>query len=189
MGQPESLSDHCAPMTFAYADPPYPGMAKLYRAHPDYAGEVDHHDLVGRLVNDYPDGWALSTGAKQLQDVLALCPAGVRVLSWVKTWCPPMSVRVQFSWEPVVLCGGRSWTKETPRTVRDSLVCGPPAHGFVQQGPDHVIGAKPPRFARWVFECLGARPGDALDDLFPGSGGVGREWETWIAQGSIFDAA
>ena len=29
-------------MRIAYADPPYPGCAHLYRGHPDYAGEVDH---------------------------------------------------------------------------------------------------------------------------------------------------
>ena len=30
------------PLRLAYADPPYPGKAWLYRGHPDYAGEVDH---------------------------------------------------------------------------------------------------------------------------------------------------
>jgi hypothetical protein len=175
-------------MIFCYADPPYPGQSKrLYGDHPDYAGEVDHHELIDRLVSEFPDGWVLSTAAKSLQDVLGLCPPGVRTLAWVKTWCPPMSVRVQFSWEPVILCGGRPWNKETSRTVRDSLVCGPPAHGFVQQGPQHVIGAKPARFARWVFECLGAKPGDEFVDLFPGSGAIGREWDAWAAQGNLFD--
>jgi len=33
-----------------YADPPYIGQsAKHYKDHPDYAGEVDHADLVERL--------------------------------------------------------------------------------------------------------------------------------------------
>lgn len=38
-------------MRFAYADPPYPGMAHLYKGHLDYAGEVDHKALIERLVN------------------------------------------------------------------------------------------------------------------------------------------
>lgn len=34
----------------AYADPPYPGQAKRHYAdHPDYAGEVDHGELMMRL--------------------------------------------------------------------------------------------------------------------------------------------
>lgn len=42
-----------------------------------------------------------------------------------------------------------------------------------------VIGSKPAAFARWVFELLGAQPGDELDDLFPGSGGIGRAWRNY----------
>src|SRR5262245_15281863 len=50
------------PLRFAYADPPYPKLArKYYRDHPDYGGEVDHHALINRLVEEFPDGWALST--------------------------------------------------------------------------------------------------------------------------------
>jgi hypothetical protein len=44
----------------AYADPPYPGCAKLYRDHPDYGGEVDHRALVARLQDEF-DGWVLHT--------------------------------------------------------------------------------------------------------------------------------
>lgn len=29
---------------------------------------------------------------------------------------------------------------------------------------------------RWVFDLLGALPGDEFVDVFPGSGGVGRAW-------------
>lgn len=39
-----------------------------------------------------------------------------------------------------------------------------------------MIGAKPARFCRWVFELLGALPGDELVDVFPGTGGVMRAW-------------
>ena len=59
---------------------PIPGKAWLYRDHPDYAGEVDHAALIGRL-SGY-DGWALSTSAEALPGMLALCPPGVRVAAW-----------------------------------------------------------------------------------------------------------
>lgn len=175
-------------MRFAYADPPYPGQSKrLYGDHPDYAGEVDHAALVARLVDEYPDGWALSTGAKWLRDVVLLCPADVRVLSWVKTDAPPFTLRVQYTWEPVILHGGRAYDGG-PRTVRDSLVassCGAMGSGVHRAGPGHFIGAKPPRFCRWIFEVLGAEPQDAMHDLYPGSGGLGREWERFAAQLSL----
>lgn len=65
------------PLRLAYADPPYPGLARRYYAeHPDFAGEVDHAALIRRL-STY-DGWALSTSAAALQSVLASCPPGVR---------------------------------------------------------------------------------------------------------------
>src|SRR6266508_1600473 len=67
-------------LRLAYADPPYPGNAWLYRSHPDYAGEVDHAALIRRL-SAY-DGWALSTSAAALPAVLVLCPTGVRVAAW-----------------------------------------------------------------------------------------------------------
>ena len=68
-------ADSVAPgrtLRLAYADPPYPGKARLYRDHPDYAGEVDHAALLADL-SGY-DGWALSTSAQALPVVLALCP-------------------------------------------------------------------------------------------------------------------
>lgn len=176
-------------MRFAYADPPYPGQAKrLYGDHPDYAGEVDHRALVELLVSEYPDGWALSTGAKWLREILLLCPEDVRVLSWVKTMAPPFSIRVQWSWEPVILYGGRPYDGGA-RTVRDSLVCHPQEHMFKVAGPDDVIGRKPTRFCRWVFECLGAESIDTFDDLFPGSGVVGREWAKFASAPTLLEGA
>lgn len=47
-------------MKFAYADPPYPNQAHRYKDHKDFAGEVDHAELVARLERDY-DGWLLHT--------------------------------------------------------------------------------------------------------------------------------
>lgn len=176
-------------MRFAYADPPYPGQSKrLYGDHPDYAGEVDHAELVARIVAEYPDGWALSTGAKMLPEVLRLCPDDVRVMAWVKTDAPPFTIRLQHTWEPVILRGGRPYAGG-PRNVRDSLVapsCGAMGSG-VHRKPGHVVGRKPPRFCRWLFEALGALQGDTLDDLFPGSGAVTEEWRRFQQQGSIFD--
>jgi hypothetical protein len=179
-------------MRFAYADPPYPGQAKrLYGDHADYAGEVDHRELVEHLCGEFPDGWALSTGAKWLREVLLLCPDDVRVLSWVKTDAPPFTIRVQYTWEPVILRGGRPYEGGW-RGVRDSLVApstGAMGAGVHRAGPGHVIGRKPPRFCRWVFEVLGAETGDSLVDLFPGSGAVGREWARWAAQPTLMAVA
>jgi hypothetical protein len=43
------------PIRFAYADPPYIGQSKrLYGDHPDYAGEVDHAELIDRLMAEFP---------------------------------------------------------------------------------------------------------------------------------------
>ena len=54
------------PLRLAYADPPYPGLsARYYADHEDFAGEVDHAELIRRLSIDF-DGWALSTSARAL---------------------------------------------------------------------------------------------------------------------------
>ena len=42
--------------------------------------------------------------------------------------------------------------------------------------PARVVGAKPAAFCGWLFQLLGARPGDEFLDVFPGSGGVTRAW-------------
>lgn len=155
-------------LRLAYADPPYPGKAWLYRGHPDYAGEVDHQALIARL-GSY-DGWALSTSAEALPSVLALCPAGARVAAWHRGERTTRSRYPLNGWEPVIYFGGR----QVPGERRaDSIVCGPAP---VRTLPGRVIGAKPAAVCRWVFGLLGALPGDTLDDLFPGSGAVTRAW-------------
>jgi hypothetical protein len=53
--------------------------------------------------------------------------------------------------------------------------------------PDRVIGAKPAAFCYWLFDLVGALPGDGFDDIFPGSGGVGRAWERYASVGSSRD--
>jgi hypothetical protein len=164
------------PLRLAYADPPYPGKAWLYRGHPDYAGEVDHAALIRRL-STY-DGWALSTSAAALPAVLALCPPGVRVAAWHRGERPTPSRHPLNAWEPVIYHGGRpadpSRTDGALQARRvDSLV-----HGVspLTTLPTRVTGTKPAAFCRWVFTLLGAAPGDTLDDLFPGSGAVTRAW-------------
>lgn len=62
----------------------------------------------------------------------------------------------------------------------DSLVS--PRGGHRTTDPARVIGTKPPQFARWVLDLLGAAPGDRLDDLYPGSGGIGRAWAIYTGQ-------
>lgn len=163
-------------LRLAYADPPYPGQAHLYRGHPDYAGEVDHGALIRRL-STY-DGWALSTSATALPAVLALCPAGVRIAAWHRGERPHgASWRVLRGWEPVIYREARP-VDPASRTGRrvDSLV-----HGVAPMTtlPSRVIGTKPAAFCRWMFDLIGALPGDTLDDLFPGSGAVARAWTAY----------
>lgn len=159
------------PMRFAYADPPYPGFAHYYVGHPDYGGEVDHRELVSRL--QAYDGWALSTSAEALPFVLSLLQdVDVSVAAWFRGGRPGAVKRPRSSWEPVVYAGGRHVVADTGR-VDDALVHRARAR---TTDPGRVIGAKPAAFAFWMFELLGARPGDTLDDLYPGSGGIGRAW-------------
>ena len=163
------------PLRLAYADPPYPGKARLYRDHPDYRGEVDHAELIGRLVGY--DGWALSTSAEALPAALALCPPGVRVAAWHRGERPTRSRWPLHAWEPVLYHGGRQLV--TGQRRADSLVYGV---GPLDTLPGRVIGAKPAAVCRWIFTLLGAGPGDILDDLFPGSGAVARAWAAYTGQ-------
>jgi hypothetical protein len=165
-------------LRLAYADPPYPrNAARYYGEHPDYDGEVDHAALIRRL-STY-DGWALSTSAAALPSVLALCPAGVRVAAWVRGERPARSGRPLNAWEPVIYHGGRHlnpWRDAGATRHVDVLVY--TARPRLTD-PDRVIGAKPATFARWPFDLLGARPGDELHDLYPGSGGITRAWHAY----------
>lgn len=155
-------------MKFAYADPPYPGQAvRWYKDHPDFGGEVDHVELVAKLVRDYPDGWALSTSAAALRDVLWLCPTTARVAVWYRPNSEPPGNRGRWhwSWEPVIVLGGRQKYGDAV-AVRDVLVC--PGMGSAATIP----GQKPAAFSQWMKNLLGARSDDTIDDLFPGSGAV-----------------
>lgn len=155
-------------LRFCYADPPYPGTArKFYRDEPTYAGEVDHAKLVAELVAGGWDGWALSTSARALRDVLPLCPAGARVCVWIHQFAPPKGTHgLHACWEPLIVVGGR----QAPPGRRDYLV----AHA-ARSGGD-LVGRKPIAFWVWLFDCLGMRPGDSLADRFPGTDIGRRAW-------------
>ena len=170
------------PARLAYADPPYHGLAaRYYAAHPDYAGEVDLEALLSRLA--MYDGWALSTNAASLGLILELSrAAGVtpRIAAWIRGPRPHATARVVSSWEPVVYLPARvARGSGDDGWVPDHLVGQTPRRRSTL--PTAVIGAKPPEFCAWVFRLMGARIGDQLDDIFPGSGIVGRSW-SW-AQG------
>lgn len=157
------------PARFGYLDPPYPGRADLY---PE-GQELDHAELISDACRLYPDGWALSTAADSLGDVMALCPRGVRVACWRRDWRPYLE-RAQ-SWEPVIVCGGRRIEK---LNLPDSLIARPP-RGWQYQG------AKPQAFVWWVGALLGAQRGDELIESFPGSGGGARAWARYPGAESV----
>lgn len=161
----EVLADRS--LRFIYADPPYPGLSsKYYRHEPSYAGEVNHRALIVSLEAS-ADGWALSTSARALRELLPLCPESARVCPWVKPkGTPSTTYGLHNSWEPVIVKPGRA---QRPG-VRDWLM----AHAA--RGGGELPGRKPIAFCAWLFKALGMRPGDELVDLFPGTGIVGRAW-------------
>jgi hypothetical protein len=159
----------------AYADPPYPGKAHLYPENT----EVDHAELIAQLC-EY-DGWALSTDEVNLAGVLALCPAGVRVLAWCKSDAMPYPPNPWASWEPVLCWPARS----AGATVRSFYVGPAPPRGFCGNG-SNLVGAKPEGFCEWVIRCLGAEPADTLTDVFPGTGVMGATWDRWKRQPALW---
>lgn len=157
----------------AYADPPYPGLARKYYG----TEEVDHKRLVEQLVTDFPDGWGLSTSAKALQSVLDLCPDGVRVCPWVRGSRKSVSFGPRSAWEPLIVAGGRPQRLSVAEDLDDVLLWG----GRQPSHPDALVGMKPAAFCEWMFRMLGLLPGDELVDLFPGSGAVERAWELYTS--------
>jgi hypothetical protein len=192
-------------LRLAYADPPYPGKSDLYRDQPSYAGEVDIPALLSRLATY--DGWALSTSAAALPQVLAECVSRrlpVHVAPWVKQPRPHKSARILNAWEAVIYSpargiipqrdpgdtspgtratrpkGSRSDTSKPPLQVIDTLVGVNPRRRPTL--PGNCIGMKPPAFCEWIFRLLAGLPGDTLEDLFPGSGIVTRCWHDYTGQ-------
>jgi hypothetical protein len=168
------------PARIGYADPPYPGQsAKHYSDHGDYAGEVDHGELLQRLDREY-DGWVLHTSSPALEQVLHLAREhGVgpyRVMAWVKPFAAfKRNVPVAYAWEPVLVKAARKPVVGGAIVMRDYI-----AESITMRRG--LSGAKPELVCWWLFEMLGARPDDLLHDLYPGSGAVTAAWLSWLAQ-------
>jgi len=161
-------------MRVAYADPPYPGCAHLYRAHPDFAGEVDHRALLFELEAKY-DGWLLHTSSVALREIAPLIPIEARFMAWVKPFAAfKANVSVAYAWEPVIVKAVRKPVVSGRQVMRDWI-----AEGITMKRG--LTGAKPERVCHWAFEVLGMQPHDELLDLFPGTGAVSAAWETWKA--------
>jgi hypothetical protein len=169
---------HGRAVRIAIADPPYPGQSKKHYAdHPDYAGEVNHGTLILDLMTF--DGWALHTSSTALQDILALCPKGVRVGAWCKTWAAfKRNVPLAYAWEPVIFSPARKQVTGGDVTMRDFIV----EPMTMRRG---LVGVKPERVVHWTLRCIGALPEDEFEDIFPGSGAVTRAWETYRDQGVL----
>ncbi len=170
-------------MRYAYADPPYPGLGHLY---PENA-EVDHGELLDRLIGGYPDGWALSTNSRGLWEVIPLVkernPAGQpRIAIWHIPDAMPFGVghpqgrdsRIEYTWEAVIFCGGRG--READPCADLATIARP------DRRHRRFMGRKPEAFAVWVCRLLGVRQGDQVADLFPGSGAFGHSVERFLAQ-------
>lgn len=150
-------------MIFAYADPPYFGQGAKRYGFPEWDTKERHHQLVRDLFVCYPDGWALSCNPADLCWILPKCPDTARVAAWCKTFHQIHATAVQWAWEPVIFYGGRPGTVKP--MVRDWLTC-------ARTNRKGTHGAKPEAFNRWVLQLLNFQPGDTLNDLFPGTGGM-----------------
>jgi hypothetical protein len=159
------------PKRLAYADPPYPGLAKKYYQYEDtYRGEVDHVRLVRDLATY--DGWALSTSSKALRDILPLCPPEVRVCAWVKPiGASPRTRGLHSTWEPLVVKQARV----VHSGIRDWISAQPARFGGT------LMGRKPIAFCAFLFQALAAAPNDMFDDLFPGTGVVSAAWREFAS--------
>ena len=83
-------------------------------------------------------------------------------------------MRVAYTWEPVI------WKRTAERREGDPVGRDHLAQGIMMEAG--LTGAKPPTFARSLQVLLGWQVGDTLDDLFPGTGIVGRIFdEPWLA--------
>ena len=157
-------------MRYAYADPPYLGCgAKLYSPFHGNAADWDdpqtHRDLVSYLVDEFPDGWAISLHTPSLRLYTSLAPDDARVGAWVKPFASfKPGVNPAYAWEPVLFRGGRKRSR-TEMTVRDWVSV--PIE--LKRG---LPGAKPLPFCRWILDLLGYRTGDEVVDLFPGTGAM-----------------
>jgi hypothetical protein len=149
----------------------------LYRDHPDYAGEVNHYDLVARLFTEF-DGFVLHTSSVALPYILSLLPAREtwRLMAWVKPFAAfKRNVSVAYAWEPVIVRACRKPIVTKRVVMRDWIA----ESITLRKG---LTGAKPPKVIRWAFEIVGAQAGDELADLYPGTGIVSRTWDEWRSE-------
>jgi hypothetical protein len=161
-------------LRIGYADPPYPGCARLYRDQPDYGGEVDHAELIDRLESEF-DGWVLHTNAtsQTIRYLAPLIPDTARWMVWVKGFAAfKRNVSVAYAWEPVIV-----------KPVRKPVVSGRIVmRDWIQESitlKKGLTGVKPAKVCQWAFEVVGADPDDEFVDLYPGTGAVMRAWEVW----------
>ena len=164
-------------MRFAYADPPYLGQGTKKYELPEWDDIETHRDLVDRMCDEYPDGWAMSLSSTTLKHILPLCPDDCRVAAWVKPFASfKPNVKPAYAWEPVIFRGGRE-RKRTDETWHDW-------HSENITMRKGFQGAKPPGFAQWVVRLLNAKvdKGDTITDLFHGAGGMLGVWRVDAAQ-------
>jgi hypothetical protein len=160
------------PMKFAYADPPYLGLAEKFYGDPTYDDPKAHVALVARLCDEFSDGWAMSLSSVTLRTILPMCPEKARVAAWVKPFASfKPGVNPAYVWEPVIFFGGRGKRPRNIDTIRDYHS----ENAAMKRG---FQGCKPPGFAQWIVQLLGAdvRRGDTITDLFHGSGAMLGVW-------------
>lgn len=169
-------------MKFAYADPPYLGLAAKFYGdlHPD-AAEYDrpekHQELIDRLCSEF-DGWALSLHTPSLREILPMCPPDVRVMAWCKSFASyKPGVHPAYAWEPVIIRGARKRGRHHSTIADFCLVPITVRRGFQ--------GAKPDKLIWWILAALNVKADDEFVDLFPGSGAVGRAWDKWRNQAEL----
>lgn len=109
------LCEEVMTVRVAYADPPYLGCAGLYKKENPNAAEVNHPLLIRHLIDEYPDGWALSLHEPSLPDILDMLRAAglkrsdYRIMPWVKPFASfKPGVTIAYAWEPVIVRGGAS---------------------------------------------------------------------------------
>lgn len=175
------------PMRFGIADPPYIGVAeKYYGEHDDYGGEVDHGELVVRMLDEYPDGWGLCMSSKSILEVsgiiTTLAPKSTwkdfRWASWHKGPRNCVALHARDSWEPFLVYRGRERRMEPAEKLDNTLVWGGRQHSH----PGALVGMKPAAFCEWAFRQLNAQRGDTMADIFPGSGAITRAWRYYAGE-------
>lgn len=160
-------------MRFAYADPPYIGQAKRHYQ----CEEVDHAQLIWKLYEEFPDGWALSASSTTLRVLLPMCEPDIRIGAWVKSFCAfKRNVRPAYAWEPILFHGGRNPCNGYRATIPERNGKQTTPKDFIVEPitlKKGLVGAKPKRVCSWILDLLNFQPGDTLEDLYPGTGVMG----------------